>query len=113
MRASRNWRAQFGKYLEPDELDALHAHRLTFGDANEEIDGGLIVAEFDIERGDPRVGKTAVAVKRHDALDIGLELFAAEIALLAPGDLRTARPVASTDFNCPCRQLSNPRISGC
>ena len=79
----------FGKYVEPDELDALHAHRLTFGDANEDIDGGLILAEFDIERGHPRVGKSAVAVKRHDAFDIGLELFAAEIVLLAPGDLRT------------------------
>ncbi len=83
-----------GQRVEPFEHDALDAHRLPFFDVDGDADGGLRVVQLRVERRDPRVREAAVLVERHDALQIRLELLAAEIALRSPGN-----PGA-----CRCRQ---------
>jgi hypothetical protein len=72
------------EHLETDQLDPGDANRLAFGDVNGDRDGVLGPVEVDVERGDVGVGKTAIAVERLDALQIGIEGAPVEIPLASP-----------------------------
>ena len=73
-----------GKWFEADKDDPLDADGFAFFDIDLQANRLLVVAEARIERSHAHVGIPAVAVVRHDALEVGLELLAREVLLDAP-----------------------------
>ncbi len=89
--------------VEPLQLDRSDAHRLAFGDVDGDIDLLLRLVQLDVERGHARIGKTAVAVERLDALEIRLEGAPVEVALPAPRDPRSLSLSAARCAERSCR----------
>ena len=73
------------QHVEAFEPDALDEPRFAFVDRNGDADRVLGVAQLCFERGDLRVGVSAILVVQLDAAEIGVEHCAVEIALAAPG----------------------------
>ena len=75
----------FREHVDTLDLECRNANRLAFRDVDGDVDLILLVVELDVKRGDTRVGKTAIAIERLQALQIGFEGAAIEEPLSPPG----------------------------
>ena len=77
-----------GEGLEPLEDDSLNDDWIPFRNSDRDLDSRLILVGLDIVGGHACVRKAAVLVEGFDAFQIRIELLAAEVVLVAPGQTR-------------------------
>ena len=61
------------KRLEAVERRAFDLLGCPLGNVDGDVDGGLVLVQFGVEAGDPRIGVAAILIEGDDALQIGIK----------------------------------------